>query len=104
MGNKSPVQIESQPGINALDTSQFRIIMLMSYIIPTWQVAQQLLDYSDGLKRRGLKGKAIDLMVGNSGVPHFYQYPAVYVEEGSPSQIKEKNKKSNQFYKWVLIN
>lgn len=96
MDNTKPI-LESTFGINLLDTSKYRILMTMAYIIPKWEIAEQLLRYFDSLPRL----KAIDIMLGNSGIPHFYEYPAPFVESGQPSQIAHKFKKSNHLYEWI---
>jgi hypothetical protein len=42
-------------------------------------------------------------MLGNMGIPKFYEYPACFEEEGSKSTIAIKNKKANNKYEWVKI-
>jgi hypothetical protein len=98
MMDNSEVKINPKEGLNQLDP-KYRILMTMSYIIPNWEVAQEILDYIDGRTRY----KAIDIMLGNIGIPKYYEYPACFVEEGSPSTISKKTKKANEYYEWVKI-
>jgi hypothetical protein len=97
MMDDAPVNINSKDGINYL--GDFRILMTMSYIIPNWGVAKEILNYIDGIQRY----KAIDIMLGNIGIPKFYEYPACFIEEGCESTISKKNKKANDKYMWVSI-
>jgi hypothetical protein len=73
--------------------------MTMSYIIPTWEIAKEILEQID----MKLRYRAIDIMLGNMGLNKYYEYPACFVEEGSNSTIATKQKKSNQYYRWVKI-
>lgn len=98
MMDNSPVELTSNEGINKLPLDH-RILMTMSYIIPKWEVAKEILDYIDARPRY----KAIDIMLGNIGIMKYYEYPACFEEEGCPSTIAKKKKKANQHYKWVKI-
>jgi GR25 family glycosyltransferase involved in LPS biosynthesis len=98
MMDNSKVNIDSKEGLNALDP-KYRILMTLSYIIPNWKVAKEIVDYIDARPRY----KAIDIMLGNIGIPKYYEYPACFVEEGSLSTISKKTKKSNDKYEWVKI-
>ena len=98
MMSKEKVNITPKKGINILD-SKYRMLMTMSYIIPTWEVAKEILEYIDTRTRY----KAIDIMLGNLGIKKYYEYPACFIEEGGKSTIAKKQKKSNQYYKWVKI-
>jgi GR25 family glycosyltransferase involved in LPS biosynthesis len=97
MMDDTPVKINSKNGINYL--GEFRILMTMSYIIPNWEIAKEILNYIDARPRY----KAIDIMLGNMGLLQFYEYPACFIEEGSESTISIKNKKANDKYEWVKI-
>ena len=99
MTDNTPTEIKPELGINKLDDEKYRVLMLMSYIVPTWQVASQILDYINSQKFF----KAIDIMLGNSEIPVYYNYPASFVEEGSESTIAKKNKRSDENYDWVTI-
>tara|TARA_R110000744_G_scaffold131543_1_gene239650 strand:- start:304 stop:948 length:645 start_codon:yes stop_codon:yes gene_type:complete len=98
MMDNSPVNITSENGINYLDHN-YRILMTMSYIIPKWEIAKELLDYIEARPRY----KAIDIMLSEIAIHKYYEWPACFVEEGSTSSIADKQKKSNEFYKWVSI-
>jgi GR25 family glycosyltransferase involved in LPS biosynthesis len=97
MMDDKPVKIDFKEGINRL--GNYRILMTMSYIIPNWEIAKEILNYIDDRPRY----KAIDIMLGDIGIPKFYEYPACYVEEGCESTISKKNKKANDKYRWVKI-
>jgi GR25 family glycosyltransferase involved in LPS biosynthesis len=97
MMDNSPVKIDSKNGINYL--GDFRILMTMSYIIPNWEVAKEILTYIDARPRLS----AIDIMLGNMGILTFYEYPACFIEEGCESTISKKTKKANDKYRWVKI-
>lgn len=93
-----PVKIDFKEGINHLNP-KYRILMTMSYIIPNWEVAQEIIDYIDARPRY----RAIDVMLGNIGIPKYYEYPACFIEEGCSSTIAQKTKRSNEFYRWVKM-
>ena len=94
--NKEPVKINLKDGINTLPP-QYRILMTMSIIIPTWHIAKEIVELIE-MKQRY---RAIDILLGNLAIPKYYEYPACFVEEGSHSTIATKDKKSNEFYRWV---
>lgn len=94
--NKEPVKINLKDGINYLDP-KYRILMTMSYIIPTWQIANEIIENVEFKQRY----RAIDILLGNIAIPKYFEYPACFVEEGSKSTIATKDKKSNEFYRWV---
>jgi len=98
MMNNDPVNITFKNGINKLDP-KYRILMTMSYIIPTWEIAKEILDYIDIQTRY----KAIDIMLSSMAIQKYYEYPACFVEEGCPSTISKKTKRSNDKYRWVKI-
>jgi GR25 family glycosyltransferase involved in LPS biosynthesis len=98
MMDNTLVKISFKDGINYLDP-KYRILMTMSYIIPTWEIAKEILEQID----MKLRYRAIDIMLGNMGLNKYYEYPACFVEEGSNSTIATKQKKSNQYYRWVKI-
>ena len=89
---------DSEDGLN--EVGDFRILMTMSYIIPRWEVAQQLIDYIEGM----LRWKAIDIMLSDAPIKHSYQYPALFEEEGSESSIHKKTKKADRNYRWITIH
>tara|TARA_R110002167_G_scaffold209759_2_gene413676 strand:+ start:125 stop:580 length:456 start_codon:yes stop_codon:yes gene_type:complete len=96
--NKEPVKITFKDGINCLDP-KYRILMTMSIIIPTWEICKEIVDNIE-MKTRY---RAIDVLLGNLAIPKYFEYPGCFVEEGSDSTIATKNKKSNEFFRWVSI-
>jgi hypothetical protein len=72
-------------------------MMTMSYIIPTWEVAHEMLSFIDARPRFS----AIDIMYGNSGVLQYLNYPASFEESGIQSTIHKKTKRANRYYKWI---
>lgn len=87
MMNSKPPEIQHQVGIN-LCPENCRILGCLAYIIPNWKVAYKILIliYSQSRYR------AIDIMMGNIGIKQYYNYPGSFREEGSTSQISQKNK------------
>lgn len=96
MTNNKKVIIKSTDGINTLP-DEYRILMTMSYIIPTWEVAEDILKKILSLKRY----KAIDVLLGNIDIKRVYNYPACFEEEGVESTINKKSKKATKYYEWV---
>ena len=92
--------ILSTDGINKIDKNKKRILMTMSYIIPTWEIAEELLYQINSLDRY----RAIDVLLGNININTYYNYPASFIESAEESTISTKSKKSNQFYEWVSIS
>jgi GR25 family glycosyltransferase involved in LPS biosynthesis len=85
-------------GVHKINFEEFRILMTMSYYIPTWELAEKLLNYIESLNR----WRAIDVLLAKAPIPFYISYPASFVERGDESLIrKSKNKKSNEFYDWV---
>jgi len=102
MIDESQPQVDHQKGIN-LCPQEYRILGCLSYIIPTWRLAFDILNkiYSQS------RFKAIDIMLGNISVKQYYSYPGSFREEGCPSQISEKNKKNKimtEFYNFKNYN
>ena len=83
--SKEKIEIEHKEGINTLD-EKYRMITTLSYYIPRWEIAEEILKELLGLKR----WKAIDIVYGNIIKNPSYIYPAVFVEEPFPSQIQNK--------------
>ena len=96
MMNNSKVIIESINGINHLP-AEYRIIMTLSYIVPTWVLAEDILKQIKSLKRY----RAIDILYGSIDIKRAYQFPACFIEEGAESTIQKKTKRSNESYEWV---
>ena len=99
MMDSKPPKIEHQVGIN-LCPPDLRILGTLAYIVPRWQVAFHILNriYNEN------RYKAIDIMYGNIGIKQYYNYPASFREEGSISQINNKNKIMTEEYKFINYN
>ncbi len=89
MMNQSKVNTEHKIGIN-LCSPEFRILGCLAYIIPTYKIAEYILNLIYSQNRY----KAIDIMLGNIGIKQYYNYPASFREEGAESQISVKNKQN----------
>ncbi len=88
---------ESHYGINQIDKTECRILMTLSYYIPHWTIARDILDYLDSKARI----RAIDVMLYNIvKVPQDYVYPAIFVEADFESTIhkKSRHRHPNQYY------
>jgi hypothetical protein len=99
MMNSKPPEIKHQVGIN-LCPDDLRILGTLAYIVPSWRVALNILNkiYSQN------RYKAIDIMLGNIGIKQYYNYPASFREEGSSSQISQKNKIQTENYEFINFN
>lgn len=89
MMNEKKVNTDHKIGIN-LCPSEFRILGCLAYIVPTYKVAENILNLIYSQNRY----KAIDIMLGNIGIKQYYNYPASFREEGCESQISVKNKQN----------
>ncbi len=87
MMDESKPNINHKIGIN-LCPSEYRILGCLAYIIPTYKVAEYILNLIHSQNRY----KAIDIMLGNIGIKQYYSYPGSFREEGCESQISVKNK------------
>jgi len=97
MTDNTKINIESKEGINLLDKDKYRILMTLAYFIPTWEIAEKMLEAVNKDRVR-----AIDVMMYNIDLPIYYNYPANFIERDIPSTIRKgKTKHSNQFYQWV---
>ena len=96
MTNNKKVLLESAEGLNDLP-AEYRIVMTLSYIVPTWEVADKILKQIKKLKRY----RAIDILYGSIDIKKSYIFPACFIEEGVVSTINKKSKKSNKYYEWV---
>ena len=91
-----PKKMSFSEGIYLVD--DFKILMTMSYYIPSWEIAKELLDYVESQKRY----RAIDIMMTKSPTTFYISYPASFEERGDLSLIRgTKNKRSNKYYEWV---
>lgn len=97
MTDNTPVQHDSVNGINELDKTKMRMLCTLSYYIPKWQVAKQMLDYLNQLKR----WRAIDVSIHNIPIENYYVYPAIYIEKDLQSNIRKvKRKHPNEYYEF----
>jgi len=91
-----PKKMALSEGIHLVN--DFKILMTMSYHIPTWEIAKELLDYVESQKRL----RAIDIMMTKAPTTFYISYPASFEERGDLSLIRGiKNKRSNKYYEWV---
>ena len=95
---KGPKKISLDQGIHLINHDEYRVLMTVAYFIPTWEVAQKLIDFIDNCKRY----RAIDCMIKDMEIPLSLSYPASFKERPIESQIRKKKKKfSNEFYERV---
>jgi hypothetical protein len=98
---KMEVPPNHQPGVNILEP-HYRMIMLLSYYIPTWEVAETILKK---ILHRYISGRvrAIDIELFNA-LPAdkvSYIYPAPFIERPGDSSIRgKKAKNSTDIYEW----
>tara|TARA_R110000764_G_scaffold199097_1_gene284455 strand:+ start:46 stop:1692 length:1647 start_codon:yes stop_codon:yes gene_type:complete len=92
-----PVEIVHKKGINTLDEKKHQMLMALSYFIPTWQVAEQMLNHMLSQDRY----RAYDVMLFKSH-PSEYIHPAIFVEEHVESNLrKKKNHHCNDNYEFI---
>jgi len=90
-----------ETGLNILE-NRYRMIMLLAYYIPKWEMARDILNY---LVKQYTEGRirAIDIDLFNA-VPEdkiTYAYPAPFIERPVPSNIRTNKKKhSTENYEW----
>ena len=102
MMNEKKVNLDHKIGIN-LCPSEFRILGCLAYIVPTYKVAENILNLIYSQNRY----KAIDIMFGNIGLKQYYHYPGSFREEGCKSQISVKNKQNKimtEEYQFVSLS
>jgi len=98
MTDNKPVEHNSKDGINELDKTKMRMLCTLSYYIPKWQVAKQMFDYVNQLKR----WRAVDVSIHNIPIENYYIYPAIYIERDLQSNIRKvKRKHPNQYYQFI---
>jgi len=84
-------------GLNELGDDR-KLLMTLSYYIPTPQVAKEIVDYIDSKERL----RAIDVMLNNWEGKKYYWFPALYKEGDYQSGIREKKTKHSTLdYNWV---
>ena len=82
-------KVLSKPGLNELNRETHRMLMMLSYYIPHYDIATRIISYFDSLPRV----RAIDCMMHAVPVPMNYVYPALFVEAPGPSTIRAKKNK-----------
>jgi hypothetical protein len=99
--SKEPIEIDHKEGLNTLDKSKYRMVCLLAYYIPKYEIAGDLYKKLVELKR----WRAIDISLPNLLPEVKYIYPSVFIEEPSDSQIMNKKKKhfANEYYKTSKI-
>ena len=102
MMNQEKPQIEHKVGINVCPEN-YRVLGTIAYIIPTPEVALNILNRIYSSKRY----RAIDIMMGNIGIKQYYNYPGSFREEGSASDIStayKKNRIQTEDFEFLTIN
>ena len=95
MGNAKNVIINDNQNEGISKKEDFRILMTMSYIVPTWHIAKKIVDFIKSKKRY----RAIDIMYDDLPMPIYYCYPASFIEDICPSTIDtSKKKRADQYY------
>tara|TARA_A100001201_G_scaffold142981_1_gene142814 strand:+ start:1204 stop:1857 length:654 start_codon:yes stop_codon:yes gene_type:complete len=96
---EGPKKIEFENGIHKVDFNNYRVLMTVSYFIPTWEVAKKLVENVDNAER----WRAVDCMLHKFKEVSFYlSYPGSFKEKAIPSQTRKNQKKfSNEFYELV---
>jgi hypothetical protein len=98
MTDNKPVEHNSKDGINELNKTKMRMLCTLSYYIPKWQIAKQMLDYLNQLNR----WRAIDVSIHNIPIENYYVFPAIYIERDLQSNIRKiKKKHPNQYYQFI---
>ena len=91
-------KVNFNTGINKINFDEYRVLMTMSYYIPCWQIAKEMMDHIESKSR----WRAVDIMMKDIPMPQYVLYPARFVERPVPSQIRsKKNKYSNEDYEWI---
>ena len=96
--SKDKIEIDHKIGLNTLD-KKYRMVCCLSYWIPKWEIAEDLVLKLEGLKR----WRAIDVSLPNLLEETKYIYPSVFIEEPFKSQImnQKKSKFAGEYYKQV---
>ena len=81
----------SKQGLNSLDRSEHRILMMMAYYIPSWKDADNILSWLDSSVRL----RAMDVMLFGLPYPVNYYYPAIYVEDKCETTIHTRSRKKH---------
>ena len=89
----------SKQGLNEIDRSQFRMMMLCAYYLPSWRIAEQLLAYIDSKVRV----RQFDVMMHFYPFPVSYYYPAIYVEGDFQTTIHSKSRRKHPNIHYALV-
>jgi len=90
----------SAQGVNPLDRTTHRILMTLSYYIPNWRVARDILDFLDSQVRV----RAIDVMLHKINTLSFdYMYPAKFIEEPIASTIHTTSRQKHPTIHYQLL-
>ena len=95
MMNNQKIEINHEKGINEV-SEEYRMLGCLAYIIPHHSIALKILNKIYSQKRF----KAIDIMMGNTGIKQYYNYPPSFIEEKTELQIQKKTKYMNDNYEW----
>jgi len=91
-------KINFNSGINKINFDEYRVLQTMSYYIPRWEIAKEMIESIESRPRY----RAIDIMMKEIPIPFYVWAPAVFVERPVKSQIRsKKNKFSDESYCWV---
>ena len=95
---KGHKKISLEQGVQLINQEEYRVIMMLSYFVPRWEIAEKLIKNIDNKKR----WRAIDCMMKDMDIPLYLSYPASFIERPIKSQIRKKKQKfSNEFYDLV---
>jgi len=91
-------KINFNTGINKINFDEYRVLQTMSYFIPRWEIAKEMIESIESRPRY----RAIDIMMKDISIPQYVLYPARFVERPVKSQIRaKKNKFSDESYCWI---
>jgi len=91
-------KVNFNSGINKINFDEYRVLQTMSYYIPRWEIAKEMIESIESRPRY----RAIDIMMKEIPIPFYVWAPAVFVERPVKSQIRsKKNKFSDESYCWV---
>jgi GR25 family glycosyltransferase involved in LPS biosynthesis len=85
-----------QEGINSIPEG-YKVLMTLSYYIPTWKIAEQL--YNEIVSKK--RYRAIDVMLNDISLSRAVYYPSIYVERDLVSTIRfKKTKHPTEYYQY----
>lgn len=89
----------SKQGLNELDRSSYRMMMMCAYYLPSWRIAEQLLAWIDFKVRV----RAMDVMLHSFPYPMSYYYPAIFVEGDFETTIHKKSRRKHPDVNYALV-